>query len=306
MSRRFPLVIAMSLGLAGCNLTAQQDSQFDDSRNSFYKQAQQDLDNNDPAAAAAAYESALAANPKLPGAHYQLGILYGEKLQDPVSSIYHYKRYLELAPNADHAENAKEGIDKESQAFAASLPSTTSQNSDEMTKLQTDNASLQKQVEDATHTIAQLQAQLAKAKHHHDATATANVPAPETPAPAPIPAATPVVAADATTPTPPAATDDTSTTNAPPAPAGPQRALPLDAPNPALEAAANTNAPGTAAPDAGPTRTYTVVKGDSLWKIAHKMYPGDTKNGVDKIQEANKDAIGGKPLKIGQVLVIPQ
>jgi len=48
-----------------------------------------------------------------------------------------------------------------------------------------------------------------------------------------------------------------------------------------------------------------VVKGDSLWKIAHKMYPGDTKNGVAKIQEANKDVLGTKPLKIGQVLIIP-
>ena len=51
---------------------------------------------------------------------------------------------------------------------------------------------------------------------------------------------------------------------------------------------------------------YTVVKGDSIWKIAHAMYPGDTKNGVEKIQEANKDALGTKPLKIGQVLIIPQ
>jgi len=48
------------------------------------------------------------------------------------------------------------------------------------------------------------------------------------------------------------------------------------------------------------------VKGDSLWKIAHKMYPGDTKNGEDKIRDANKDAFAGKFLKPGQVLVIPQ
>jgi 5'-nucleotidase len=99
---------------------------------------------------------------------------------------------------------------------------------------------------------------------------------------------------------PPAATADATadvSTNA--APAGPMKALPLDATN----AMANAAAP---AADAGPSKTYKVVKGDSLWKIAHKMYPGDTKNGVDKIQEANKDAIGGKPLKIGQVLIIPQ
>ena len=78
----------------------------------------------------------------------------------------------------------------------------------------------------------------------------------------------------------------------------PPRALPLDATN-----AATGTAP---AADAGPSKTYKVVKGDSLWKIAHKMYPGDTKNGVEKLKDANKDAIGNKPLKIGQVLVVPQ
>jgi len=92
-----------------------------------------------------------------------------------------------------------------------------------------------------------------------------------------------------------AATEAPATTNAAPAP---PRALPLDA----------TNAAGTAAPAAtGEARSYKIVAGDSLWKIAHKMYPGDTKNGVEKIKEANKDTMPeGKPLKIGQVLVIPE
>ena len=82
------------------------------------------------------------------------------------------------------------------------------------------------------------------------------------------------------------------------------KALPLDATN----ASPNRHRPRRTCRRSrlpAPSRSYTVVKGDKLWKIAHKMYPGDTKNGVDKIQEANKDAIGGKPLKIGQVLVIP-
>jgi nucleoid-associated protein YgaU len=145
---------------------------------------------------------------------------------------------------------------------------------DDLAKLQAENAALKKEVADAAHTIAQLQAELAKAGIHHQAATASSEPAPV--------AAVPAQAADTSA-----------------APAGPQRALPLDATNANVTAAA----PGA---DAGPSRSYTIVKGDSLWKIAHKMYPGDTKNGVDKIQEANKDAIGGKPLKIGQVLIIPQ
>jgi 5'-nucleotidase/UDP-sugar diphosphatase len=83
----------------------------------------------------------------------------------------------------------------------------------------------------------------------------------------------------------------------------PPRALPLDATN-AAPAAATATAGGTES--GGANRSYKVVSGDSLWKISHKMYPGDTKNGIDKIKDANKDTlIEGKPLKIGQVLVIP-
>ena len=92
---------------------------------------------------------------------------------------------------------------------------------------------------------------------------------------------------------------------APVAPAGPQKALPIDSTNFVATPGAPA-APGAPATDAGPARSYTVVKGDSLWKIAHKEYPHDTKNGVDKLTEANKDIIGGKPLKIGMVLVVPQ
>jgi nucleoid-associated protein YgaU len=143
---------------------------------------------------------------------------------------------------------------------------------DDIAALKAENAELKKEVSDAKQTIATLQSQLSQAGINH----TSPTEAPDTTAAA--------------------------STNA--APAGPLKALPLDATN----VVANPAAPGAPAADAAPagSKTYTVVKGDSLWKIAHKMYPGDTKNGVDKLQEANKDAIGGKPLKIGQVLIVPQ
>ncbi|MFD1135576.1 LysM peptidoglycan-binding domain-containing protein [Paenibacillus urinalis] len=52
-------------------------------------------------------------------------------------------------------------------------------------------------------------------------------------------------------------------------------------------------------------KSYTIKSGDSLWKIAQKVY----KNGDDwrKIYDANKSAIGPNPnaLKVGTKLVIP-
>jgi nucleoid-associated protein YgaU len=303
MLRRIGLLLAASLALAGCNLLTKKDAQFDDARNPYYKQAQQDLDNNNAGAAAADYEEALAADSKLAGAHYELGKIDADKLNDPIGAIYHFKKFLELAPNSEHADDAKAEIDKESTAFVASLPNSPQQNADDFARLQGDNATLKKQLDDATATIAQLQAKLAKAGKHHSALAAGPTPRamPEPPpAPAPVPAA-PVVA-------------DTGTPTA--GPSGPvtPKALPVD---PAVAAAgdadhqpdvpaatAATTSSTNAAEPAAPPRSYTVVKGDSYWKIAKKMYPGDTKNGVTKIEDANKQTVG-KPLKIGQVLVIP-
>jgi nucleoid-associated protein YgaU len=247
----------------------------DDSSNPHFQQAQQDLDAGNPTAAVQEYEAVLAANPRSATAEYQLGMLEGEKLHDAISSIYHLREFLAISPNSDKAPNAKAMIEKQGHAFAASLPKSLT--TDTASRLQADNAALRKQVDDASHTIAQLQAQLAQ----RDAAVAS-------PPPAPVAAAEPA-------------------TGPAPTPAGPQRALPLDATNVVATATAPGApvTPGAPAIDTANARRYTVVKGDSIWKIAHKMYPGDTKNGVDKIQEANKDALGSKPLKIGQVLLIP-
>jgi LysM repeat protein len=284
MSPRLFLACAAALTLAGCNqASADKDpAQTDSDNNPNYKQAQQDLDNNNPSGAVADYEAALAANPKLAGAHYELGVIYGDKMNDPISSIYHFKRFLELSPSTDKKDQVQALIDKEGQDFAASLPAAKPQiSADDMNKLTTENAALKKQVDDANTTIAALQEKL---KHQPAVVAAAP--------------ATPDAAA-------PAAADDASA----PAPSGPKKALPVDptvaaSGNADTDAAANaTSTNSSNAPPAG-ARSYTVAKGDSYWKIAKKMYPGDTKNGVEKIQEANKQTVG-KPLKIGQVLVIP-
>ena len=308
MSSRLYLTLAASLALVGCDQLNKDSAQTDTASNPNYKQAQQDLDNNNPSGAIADYEAALAANPKLAKAHYELGVLYGDKMNDPVSSIYHFKRFIELSPDSDKKDQVQALIDKESTVFAASLPNSPAQNSEDYAKLQSENASLKKQVDDATATITKLQTQIGK--HHHDLAATTAPAAADTATPAAAPDASQLAAsgdASAVTPAPAAASTDGTTTPATTTPAAPA------AVNADTQAIGTNGVPvptnpttGTSSAPANPAdaRSYKVVAGDSYWKIAKKMYPGDTKNGVAKIQEANKNTVG-KPLKIGQVLVIP-
>jgi hypothetical protein len=272
MSRRFRTVL-LAAGTCVAWLPASAQTAAGGSDNPHYKQAQQDLDSGDANAAADEYEASLAADPELAEAHYELGVLYAEKLAQPVSAIYHLERFLKLAPNSEHAPAARDMVTTESEAFAASLPGSSS--SAALAKLQIENAALKKQADDAAHTIAQLQAQLAQANARPAENASTEPATGAPPAVVPVPAvSTPVTAS--------------TSIGAP--------ALPLN----------STNAAAAGASDAGGARTYTVVKGDKIWTIAKRMYPGHTKEGVDKIEEANKDALGNKPLKIGQVLIIPE
>ena len=172
-------------------------------------------------------------------------------------------------------------MDDSTNAPAAAPADSSAPAGDEVTRLRTENAALRKEVVDAAHTIEQLQARLAQSGANHQPGA---VPAEPSPSP--------------TTPDANAAPDAGGPAPAPPS--GPQKALPLDATN------ANVNPASPDAVPSGPSRSYTVVKGDSLWKIAHKMYPHDTLNGEDRIRDANKDVFNGKFLQPGQVLVIPQ
>lgn len=58
-------------------------------------------------------------------------------------------------------------------------------------------------------------------------------------------------------------------------------------------------------PEPAAAQTYTVVKGDCLWKIAKHFYNNGSKYTV--IYDANRSVVGGNPNRIypGQVLTIP-
>jgi tetratricopeptide (TPR) repeat protein len=57
-----------------------------------------------------AYEKALEVNPHSAAAHFELAWLYEGKENDPAAAIYHYERFLKLAPNSGKAEVAQAHI----------------------------------------------------------------------------------------------------------------------------------------------------------------------------------------------------
>ncbi len=54
---------------------------------------------------------------------------------------------------------------------------------------------------------------------------------------------------------------------------------------------------------AGPTQTYVVEPGDSLWSITTAHYPGDPREGVWKIEHRN--GLTGETIRPGERLVLP-
>ena len=224
MPRRFrPLLLAAGTCVAWLPAYAQNPPAGAD--NPHYKQAQQDIDNGDAATAADEYEAALASDPKLAEAHYELGVLYAEKLSEPIAALYHLDRFLKLAPNSPDAPAARDLVTTESEAFAASLPGSST--SSAMARLELENAGLKKQAGDAANTIATLQQQLASMQQQ---VATANARAATTPEPAAGAPPSPTVAT--TAPAPLATTFPATVPAATPAAVTPP-GTPLRAPMPA-------------------------------------------------------------------------
>lgn len=260
------------LVLAGCT-PPNQGSEFEDEKNPFFRSAAKYASEQNYYAAVAEYEKALTANPNVARAHFEMGLLYGEKLGDHVSAIYHLQKYQSARPNAPNQEQVKTLIEKSKVDFLLTLPNSGMQNADEVARISRENADLKQSLAKIQAELSQNQKLLAQAQAQaaEQATAAASAPSPSQPATAPE--------------NPPATA---------PGPAEPPPAEPAS-----QTSTAAVPEPATAA------KTYTVKSGDSLWRISASFYPKDIKGGIVKIQEANPILGKGTALKPGQILTIP-
>src|SRR5438034_8359274 len=93
------------------------------------------------------YEAALDDSPRCAEIHYKLAVLYDDQLNDPVSALHHFKRYLALSPNGTHANEVKNSVKHDEIAALTALSGDSVIARSEVARLQNENLNLRKEIE---------------------------------------------------------------------------------------------------------------------------------------------------------------
>ena len=90
------------------------------------------------------YEATLDDSPRGAEVHYKLALIYDDKLNDPVSALHHFKRYLALSPNGPHAKDVKDSIKRDEIAALTALSGDSVITRAEAARLRNENLTLHK------------------------------------------------------------------------------------------------------------------------------------------------------------------
>jgi tetratricopeptide (TPR) repeat protein len=95
------------------------------------------------------YEAALDDSESIRSAevHYKLALLYDDKLNDPVSALHHFRRYLALSPTGPHAVDVKNSIKRDEIAALTALSGDSVITRSEASRLRNENLDLHKELE---------------------------------------------------------------------------------------------------------------------------------------------------------------
>lgn len=229
-----------------------------------------------------------------PESHLEIGLLYAQHINDPLSAIYHFKKYLALRPNSAQAPLIRQRIDAATREFARTLPAQPLENQLQRVDLVAAMDKLKQENEALKQELADLKA------GRGSSFVAASEPAPVSAAPAPTTAG-PAPAFNFNVDTIPSVrTRPTVVTPVRPPPAATTPARP--AVTPPAKAPAST--PASVTPPASANRRHTVQPGDTLSKISQQYYGNRTR--VNDILAANRSVLRSPAeLKPGMVLRIP-
>lgn len=157
---------ALTALVFGCGPQATEEG-----RDPQFQKAKKLVEMRDYAGAAGCYEKVLMANPQLAQAHFELGLLYDDKLADPISAIYHYRRYLALRPDSSQRQLVEDFMERAKLSLASKLPQSSVVDPGELTRLQTERATLMQE-------NSVLKAKLAELEGRAPPTASGQAPRP--------------------------------------------------------------------------------------------------------------------------------
>ncbi len=229
-----------------------------------------------------------------PESHLDAGLIYMNDIKDYIAAIYHFRKFLELQPNAVQAQNVRGLVDSAKREFARTLPGSPLENQAPRLGMLDDVERLQREVE-------QLRAELSAARNGVPAPLNRLlVPTDSGPAPAPAtaePPMNPIIIGDAGNE---GATEEESPITLAPLPS--RTTVPAEQ----VSAASANPAPAQAQPPAAAknVRRHTVAKGDTLFSLAQRYYSNRSK--WRDIFEANRDQLPNEnALRLGMELKIP-
>ena len=127
-------------------LAACDKSPFDTRTERSLDQAEQKQAAQDYRGAVNSYEAALDGTARSADVHFRIGLIYSDKLNDPVGAVHHFRRYLEILPSGPHAREAKADLDRLELTLATTLAGGTLISHTEAAKLKADNKDLQAQL----------------------------------------------------------------------------------------------------------------------------------------------------------------
>lgn len=230
-----------------------------------------------------------------PESHLEVGLLYAQHINDPLSAIYHFRKYLALRPNSPQAPLVRQRIDAAIRDFARTLPAQP------LDSNQLQRVDLVAALDRLKQENEALKQQLADARANRGLPAM--TPARESAAP-------PAEGVEAVSfSVDPSQTVQTVRTR--PAAETPERVVSPSparaAPAPLTPAVIRPSVPGSAAratPLVPTVRRHTIRPGDTLFKLAQQYYNNRAK--WRDIYAANRDVMRNETdLKTGMVLKIP-
>jgi tetratricopeptide (TPR) repeat protein len=93
------------------------------------------------------YESALDGTPQSAEVHYKLALLYDDKVNDPLSALHHFKRYLVLNPEGKHAAEVKDFMHRDEVALGTTLSGDSVVTRAEAVRLRNENLNLHREID---------------------------------------------------------------------------------------------------------------------------------------------------------------